>query len=121
VSLNYHRGSGKGRRDKSVWAISRDNECQTFCEAEIEKWVDAYGDMWAVSMDGRVVLGKAGERLAFFDAPVNAGVDPWHGYPISGRRGSPAHRRPPDELVDRWLGQGRISHVTYDRIVTGRL
>jgi hypothetical protein len=120
LSLNYHRGSGKGRRGKSIWAIGRDAECHTFCEAEIGKWSDARANYWAVSVDARVQLGKNGERLAFFDAPVNV-TDPWHGYPISGRPGSPTRRRPPDELVGRWLDEGRISYVTYDRILTGRL
>ncbi|MGH9198401.1 MAG: hypothetical protein ACRD1T_22040 [Acidimicrobiia bacterium] len=106
LSLNYHRGSGKGRPGKSLWAIARNDECHTFSEAEIGKWSDEQGDYWAVSLDAKVELGKNGERLAFFDAPINI-VDPWHGYPVSGRRGSPIHRRPPDALVGRWLKELR--------------
>jgi hypothetical protein len=121
LSLHYHRSpSGTHKGKKALWAIARDDECHTFCEAEIGKWSDAQGNYWAVSVDARVVLGRNDERLAFFDEPVNT-PDPWHGYPVSGRRGSPARRRPPDELVACWLEQGRISHVAYERIITGRL
>jgi hypothetical protein len=120
LSLNYHRGSGKGRPGKSLWAVGRDDECHLFCEAETGKWIDAQGNYWVVSEDARVQLGKNDERLAFFDAPVN-NIDPWHGYPISGRRGSPSRRRPPDEVVSHWFDKRRISYVTFDRIVTGRL
>jgi hypothetical protein len=83
-------------------------------------WSDGNGNYWATSHDATLILGTRGERFALFDAPTNH-IDPYHGYPASGRRDSANRKRPPDRLARRWLDEGHISHVTYQRILTGRL
>lgn len=120
ISLNYHRSKGRTKHAKSLWRISRPEECHTFCEAELGNWVDSVGNYWSISRDAMIELGKLGERVAFFDSPQNNG-DPWHGYPVGGRRGVPVHRRPPDSLLEVWLHTGWISYVTYSRLMGGRL
>lgn len=81
--------------------------------------MDGNGDYWAVAEDGAKSFGTLGERAAFFDAPVND-ADPWHGYPVGGKRGLPMRRRPPDDLLKRWHDSGRIAYTTYSRMLGGR-
>ena len=120
ISLNYHRSSSGTVHAKSIWALSRADECHCFCEAEIREWYDEKGDCWSISKDAKVEFGTRGEVVAFFDSPTNK-TDPWHGYPIGGRRGLPVHRRPPDKLIEEWHRSGWISYVVYSRLIGGRL
>jgi len=120
LSLNYHRGGSSTTHPKSIWEISRPDECHVFCTAESESWADQNGDLWAVARDGEPHYGTRRERMAFFDAPVNQS-DPWHGFPVGGRRGLPLRRTPPDAVVQRWWESKRISYTTYNRILTRRM
>lgn len=120
LSLNYHRGRTRLKHPKSLWDVSRKVECHTFCNAELEGWHDAEGNAWSVTEDENVALGTRGERVAFFDGPTNT-TDPWHGYPVGGRRGLPVRRRPPDVLVKRWLDDKWISYILYQRILSDRV
>jgi hypothetical protein len=120
ISLNIHRSATSTKHDKSIWDVSRPDECHTFCNAELGGWIDSEGDYWSISKDGATVLGTRGERVAFFDSPVNQ-TDPWHGYPVGGRRGLPTVRRPPDDIIRLWFETGWISYVTYSRLMGGRL
>lgn len=120
LSLNYHRSQTSTKHEKACWDVPREDECHCFCESEIHQWVDPKGNLWYVSDGGSVILGKDGERLAFFDEPENDG-DPWHGFPVSGRRGGAKRLRPPQSVLDKWLSSSRISKVMYDRIMTGRI
>lgn len=119
ISLHYHRSSSGTKAKKSCWIITRIDECHSFCDAEINQWIDPQGNLWFISEDAEVILGASTERIAFFDKPVNGG-DPWHGYPVTSRRGF-GHAKPPQILLDRWLKDGRISSVIYDRIMGGRI
>jgi hypothetical protein len=122
ISLNVHRSASGTRHAKSLWTISRDDECHMFCEAEWSNWSDGKGNYWAISKDGQVVIGKQGERVAFFDGPGNV-LDPWHGYPVGppSKTGVPTTRRPPKELIDRWMDSGWIKYVTYARLMSNRI
>jgi len=120
MSLGYHRSKATTKHVKAIWAIQRADECHTFCTSERSGWSDADGNRWAVSKDAARKLGVAGERLAFFPKRSNA-HDPWHGYPVSGRKRAPQRRRPPDEIVHRWLQEGWISFTTHERLIGGRL
>lgn len=120
ISLNYHRSSSGTSKPKSIWSLIPPDECHTFCEARLQRWMDRNGDYWAVAADGADDFGTRGERAAFFDAPGNAG-DPWHGYPVGGKRGLPIQRRPPDDLLEHWYTSKRISYATYRRLLDGRL
>lgn len=120
ISLNYHRSVTSTTHRKSIWILSRPDECHTFCEAELRSWQDAKGDYWAISEDGKIEFGTLSERVAFFDSPQNV-TDPWHGYPVSGRKGMPSRRRPPDIIIELWHSTGWISYVTYARLIGGRL
>ena len=119
LSINYHQSTTGTSNPKAIWAITRKQECDTFCESEVAQWIDASGNLWYISPDAQAILGTSKERMAFFDSPVNAN-DPWHGYPVSSRRGF-GHAKPPHALLDSWLKNGRISKVTYDRIMGGRI
>lgn len=120
LSLAEHRGPSDTKHAKSVWKLSRPDECHTFCISELHGWLDKDGHRWAVASDGDGDLGTRGERLAFFWSPANQ-HDPWHGFPVSaGRRGMTFHRRPPDELIQKWEDDGLISFVTSQRLRTRR-
>jgi hypothetical protein len=120
LSLDAHRSAGPTKHPKSLWAISRPEECHVFCDAEVRHWLDAGGDYWAVTRDDSLPFGTRGERMAFFSSPTN-NSDPWHGFPVGGRRGMKFRSPPPDELVERWHKEGLISYTTYTRILTRRL
>ena len=120
LSRHDHRSVTGTKNPKSIWQLSRANECHTFCGAQLQQWSDKDGDYWAVARDGQEDFGTRGERVAFFDAPVN-NTDPWHGYPVGGKRGLPIQRTPPDELIERWYNNGWISYVTFSRLMGGRL
>lgn len=120
LSRNDHRSATGTKNQKSIWSISRPDECHAFCRAELQQWSDKDGDYWAVAKDGSEDFGTRGERVAFFDSPVNES-DPWHGYPVGGKRGLPIRRSPPDELIQRWYDSKQISYVTFSRLMEGRL
>jgi hypothetical protein len=120
LSRNDHRSATGTKNPKSIWQLDRQSECHTFCEAELRQWSDKAGDYWAVAGEGQENFGTRGERVAFFDAPVNSG-DPWHGYPVGGKRGLPIQRRPPDDIIERWYNAKRISYVTFSKLMGGRL
>lgn len=120
LSLGYHRSKAPKKHPKALWAIPRADECHTFCTSEGHGWSDDNGDCWAVAMDARRELGRNGERVAFFPEPTND-HDPWHGYPVSGRRSAPNRRRPPDGVVNQWYQEGWITFTTHARLIGGRL
>lgn len=120
ISLNYHRSRTSTKRRKSIWSIERPDECHTLCQAEIQNWRDKNGDYWSISKDAAVEFGSDGERMAFFDAPQNA-TDPWHGYPVGGKRGLPSVRLPPDYVIELWRTSKWVSYVTYSRLMAGKI
>lgn len=120
ISLNYHRSSTGTIHKKSIWILSPADECHAFCKAEMGNWRDVGGDYWAISSDGQIEFGTRGERVAFFDSPQNI-TDPWHGYPVGGKKGLPTRKRPPDNVIELWYRTGWITYVTYSRLIGGRL
>lgn len=120
LSRYDHRSATGTKNPKSIWCLSPADECHTFCEAEIQQWSDKNQDYWAVARDGENNFGTRGERVAFFDSPVNK-TDTWHGYPVGGKRGLPIRRKPPDEILKQWYDTGWISYVTFSRLMGGRL
>jgi hypothetical protein len=100
--------------------IGRPDECHYFCIGNLSSWNDKDGNCWAISKDAQNILGTRGERVAFYQTPGN-NRDPWHGYPVGGRRGLPIRRRPPDDVLRQWRDMGWITKVTFDRLIGGRL
>lgn len=119
LSLNYHRSRTSTTNQKSLWQISREDECHTFCTAESKVWRDPQGNYWSVADSKASDFGTMGERLAFFPLPSNA-EDSWHGFPVTTRRGVASNKWPPDDLVDKWHESGRISYTESQRILTRR-
>ncbi len=119
LSLGYHRTPASTAHPKSLWVISRPDECHTFCTSERHDWVNDDA-RWSVSKDAQRKIGAGGERLAYFPSRSND-HDPWHGYPVSGKRSAPHRRRPPDAIVQQWYAQGWISFTTHERLLGGRL
>jgi hypothetical protein len=120
-SLDTHRSTSGTKHPKSIWnpEVSRAEECHTFCGAKLQEWHDKNGDCWAIARDGQVDFGTHEERVAFFWAPKNT-TDPWHGFPVGGRRGLSFKRKPPDELVQRWYDTGVISFEKYIKLLKDR-
>jgi hypothetical protein len=102
-SLYYHR-TNSGSANKSHWAVSRDDECHSFCKATDEDWTDLEGARWYVDANGAEV-GTRQERVAIFAEPRNT-TDPWHGYPVSARSGALMRRNVPREILEMWAAQG---------------
>lgn len=121
VSLDAHRSPSSTRHPKSIWKVSRPDECHTFCIAETDNTVDIDGNYWTITNENSPDLGTRGERMGFFQRPVNP-TDPWHGFPVGGSRMAMKFRRPPpDTVVENWYQTGRISYTTYTRILTRRM
>jgi|SwirhisoilCB2_FD_contig_61_10275224_length_763_multi_3_in_0_out_0_1 hypothetical protein len=120
LSLDAHRSLSGTRHLKSIWNLSRPDECHVFCAARLGKWADAVGNYWAVAKDGEGNFGDSRERMAFFPVPTNV-TDRWHGFPVGRKRGLLFWRDPPADLVQRWTAQGRISRVTRARIIQRKL
>lgn len=120
-SLDVHWSESGTKHPKSIWnkKLSRADECHTFCEAKLNEWRDQNGDCWAVAKDGDMDFGTHEERVAFFWEPKNDG-DPWHGFPVAGRRGLAFTRKLPDELIERWHESGRISFSRKIQMLKGR-
>jgi hypothetical protein len=120
-SMNYHHSPSGTRHPKSIWLLSRADECHTFCKARLGDWADERGNYWAVAKDGEEQdYGTRRERMAFFPVPSNA-ADPWHGFPVGGKDGLPFDHEPPDLLVQRWEDEKRIKYTTAARIRRGVL
>ena len=117
LSLDYHQPFSQLRHVKSIWLLSRVDECHAFCEARLSHWSDQAGNYWTVTKDGdKRLLGDRGERMAFFPAPSDE-TDTWHGFPVGGGKDAlPFKQRPPADLVQRWTQEQRISRVNRARI-----
>lgn len=98
---------------KSQWALSRPDECHTFCQAE---WLRAADDrgLWFVAPNLDTVFGTRNERKAFFASSDNDSV-PWHGYPV----GPGTAHHPPKDVVAEWHRQGRITYSLRVKIMRG--
>jgi hypothetical protein len=120
-SLDVHRSQSGTKQPKSIWnsELSRADECHTFCEAELNGWSDDNGNCWSVAKDGEMDFGTHEERVAFFWAPQNDG-DPWHGFPVAGRRGLAFRQKLPDALIERWHESGLISFSRKMQMLKGR-
>jgi len=120
-SLDAHRSESGTRHQKSIWNddLSRNDECHTFCEANIEQWHDKDGNCWSVVTGKTVYFGTRKEWVAFFWMPQND-VDPWHGFPVSRTGKVPFLRKLPDELVERWRQNSRIDFTMQLRLLQGR-
>lgn len=120
MSLNYHRSPSTTTHPKSIWIIPPPEECHYFCLAEMLHWYDDDDNCWSVSKDAAEKFGSRGERLGFYQKPVNS-QDPWHGFPVGSKRGLQFRRNLPIKLLQEWLEIGWINNVTFDRLIGGRL
>jgi hypothetical protein len=120
-SLDYHRSQSGTKDPKSVWSkeISRADECHTFCGAKLNGWRDENGNCWAVAKDEEIGFGTHEERVAFFWEPRNDG-DPWHGFPVAGRKGLAFKQKLPDALIEEWYRSGLISFSRKLQMLKGR-
>lgn len=116
----HHRMPSKAST-KSQWAISRPEECHTYCQASLPTPSgDGSGGLWYISVGAERVLGTKGERLAYFEIPGDGEAVPRHGYPVGpNRRGTP--HRPDPVLVESWQRSGRIARHVADKIRRGRI
>jgi hypothetical protein len=120
LSLDAHQSFSGTKHPKSIWNLTRPDECHTFCQARLQGWKDARGNYWAVARDEDKDFGYRSERMAYFPVPANE-TDTWHGFPVGRKNGLQFRRQPPPDLVQRWRDEGRISRVTRARINQGHL
>lgn len=112
--VGYHNKVAAGRVGKNKWCRKRNEQYEVFRLADEGKWMDANPDgLYSIVDNGKEVLGKNGERIAFFPTPANE-HDAWHGYPKSN---------PPisDELVDMWFKNHVVDSITYTRLIGNKL
>jgi len=120
LSLDYHQSSSGTRHQKSIWSLTRPDECHTFCESRLNAWADSDGNYWSVAAEKSEDFGTRGQRMAFFPVPTNE-TDTWHGYPIGRKNEQSDPHDPPTDLVQLWRDQGRISRMTRARIIQRQL
>lgn len=111
LSSPAHRA--RNRPHKNRWSCTEPEESDCFEVSETHAWLDAAMNWWWVGANGKTVIGKKGERLAFFPVRSN-GSDPAHGYPVSLLQ-DPDYRIP-DALVDIWKKNKLIDGISAKRI-----
>ena len=117
MPMPYHASHTHGTRGgkKNLWSIPLNGEYYVFNYGDLRDWIDTVANGIVSFLDGcNEVIGKGGEKLAFFPTPTNP-TDPWHGYPISS-----------EEILDKklaesWFNQGYITISTKQRILRGDL
>lgn len=118
-SMNYHRQPTL-KPNKTKWdpSVSLPQEYGCFEQSEADNWVSASGDYWWVATNASIVVGRTGERIAFFPACPNH-PGPWHGYPVS-----PTSNRSyevPDALIEKWEDSGVIDDLIAKRMRSGKI
>ena len=115
--MPYHGSHTKGTRGgkKKLWDIPQNGQYYVFNYGDEQDWFDTIARGVVSFLDGcKEVLGKNGQRLAFFPKPANES-DPWHGYPIG------SDEMEDDDLVELWYKEGYITYTTQQRILRGDL
>lgn len=112
--IGYHNRVAMHRDEKNKWCLKRNEQYEVFRLADEGNWLDGDPDgLYSIVDNGREILGKNGERIAFFPKPQNEN-DAWHGYPKSN---------PPisDGLIERWHDENVIDGIVYKRLMGHRL
>lgn len=118
-SIFKHRSASGTKHEASIWKISVEDECHTFCVAKRERWADSDGNLWSIASTGSPDYGTRRQRIAFFDCPREA-TTPWHGYPVGGDFGFKPEDYPPDALVVLWQKSGRITYTVQQKLLQKR-
>lgn len=109
-----HTHSTRGGR-KKLWSIPQNGQYYVFNIGDLNNWIDNIAHGIVSFLNGcNVVIGKDGQRLAFFPTPTNP-TDPWHGYPIC------SDEIEDDALVESWYNNGFITLTIKQRILRGDL
>lgn len=114
-SLDYHRAN-RGRPNKSVWSVARDEEFDIFEIADSNDWNDGERGYWGFLGHNPAEIGCDGERLAVFPFKA-ASADDWHGYPVHVSE----VRRPTVDLVERWQHEDDMRFVVAEKLKRGKL
>jgi len=96
---------------KSIWAITEDDECHLFCDAEVREAVAVAipAQVWAVASNIARPFGRNGEVLARFIPPQSGSTD-WHGHPVGA--GSPGSiKTAPSVVIKIWQDNNVISRA----------
>ncbi len=112
----YHSRTSRVRPSKSRWAVKEGHQYLVFLPADEAFWhcKDGRG-LFSIELGGKTILGRRGERLAFFPDPQNS-TDPWHGFPVSS-----SERQPSPDVIDSWVRAGVISEHVRRKLEGGRL
>lgn len=116
IPVHYHNRTAKKRKDKNRWYIKENCQYEVFRIADEPYWFcNSNNCLFSIVDEGRIVLGKNGERLAKFPLPSNL-TDPWHGWPVST-----AEEKPSEDLLDSWEKDGVITDHLRRKIGRGAL
>lgn len=123
LSVTYHRSKARVK-DKSTWAISRDDEAKRFfCAFDHDRKSEEYPGLWHIETGGDFI-GTAKELIAFFPEPINVD-DAWHGYPYTFRRSAKNGNDNPGkalkEVAQRMLEGNEITVARAIKIRRGAL
>ncbi|MES2449635.1 MAG: hypothetical protein V4610_03615 [Pseudomonadota bacterium] len=113
--MSYHRQ--KIKAGKTLWApaIAVAEEADFFETSDDRIWSCDGGNHWWIAKDGARIVGKLGERVAFFPRCGNH-PGPWHGYPVSPANDE--HYEVPEEVISKWESGTR---PWIDDLVAGRI
>lgn len=115
--MPYHGAHTHGTRGgmKKLWSIPQNGQYYVFNYGDMNNWMDNIARGIVSFLNGcNEILGKNGQRLAFFPTPANP-TDPWHGYPIG------SDEIEDDNLVESWCQNGFITLTVKQRILRGNL
>lgn len=106
----YHCRGAVKKNEKSRWCLKRNEQYEVFRLADEGVWMDTESNgLYSIVDNGKEVLGKDNERIAFFPKPPND-AEPWHGYPKSNSQIS-------DELIETWYKNQVIDGIMYKRLM----
>lgn len=116
LPIRCHGRTAKKSVHKSRWAVREGRQYLLFRPASEGWWhCDGSNGLFSISPGGQLILGRDGERLAFFPHPRNAS-DPWHGFPVSS-----SDKRPGISVIDMWIDAGVITEHVRRKLEGGRL
>ena len=120
----YHGYKAKKLKDKTRWIDDANFEYSIFNLADVhtelpypnnrnvidKRWLNDDGQgLYAILNQGKILLGRTGERLAFFPIPRNE-QDAWHGYPTNSKYIG-------DNLAEHWYSIHVISVGIYRKLL----
>jgi hypothetical protein len=116
--VNMKHRTGLPRENASMWAVSDWTEIELFVKAKSNEWRSPDKELlWSVSRDerGLTVIGHDPDNELYIAKFVHDLNQEWHGYPVLPKGAD----RPPQCVMDLWLGAGIINKLDKKRLMNG--